>query len=227
MHQIIISQSGLSVGEIETINSLFSDYIFFENKIEFDFEYASVIEVEFFKNKNIRFFDFISIEKWTLFIDIVKNIKKRRGKKGLKFKVMITDFHTSKEEGGEEGGEEKEGDGEGGKEDTEGEDNEPIFFIKKIFLLKNKNDLEFNKGLERIEITIENLDELYFKLHDGRNTDKKEAKEIAEECKHNRPKEFQETDNNRVGIIQSKMIHDNPELMIFIFDDKKRVWKTL
>ncbi|HEY6915640.1 MAG TPA: hypothetical protein VI413_13275, partial [Paludibacter sp.] len=35
-----------------------------------------------------------------------------------------------------------------------------IYFNKAIFILNHKNDLDFIKGLERIEITVENLVEI-------------------------------------------------------------------
>ena len=75
---------GLSLGETEAINNLFSDYYITENIIDYDFEFASILEIEFIKDKSIEFFDFISIEKWSILIEIIKNIKKRRGRKGLK-----------------------------------------------------------------------------------------------------------------------------------------------
>jgi hypothetical protein len=143
LYQIIIDHSGLSLGEIEVINNLFSDYATYEKTIDNDFEYASILELEFIKDKEISFFDYISIEKWTFLIEIIKNIKKRRGKKGLRFKITITDVYKPVN-----------------NDDNDDNDRYSIF-SKTLFLLNHKNDLDFIKGLERIEITIENIVEIY------------------------------------------------------------------
>lgn len=149
MAQITINHVGLSLGEIEAISNLLLDYPTYENTVENDFEYASILEIEFIKHKDIAFFDFIPIEKWTVLIEIIKNIKKRRGRKGLRFKVIIID-----EERANHNGEKIEEEGEPLKENI-------ISYNKTIFILNHRNDLDFIKGLERIEITIENLVEIY------------------------------------------------------------------
>ena len=61
MFQIIINQAGLSLGEIEAINNLFSDHYITENIIDYDYEFASILEIQFIKDKSLEFFDFISI----------------------------------------------------------------------------------------------------------------------------------------------------------------------
>jgi len=63
LFQIIINQAGLSLGEIEAINNLFSDHHITENIIDYDYEFASILEIQFIKDKSLEFFDFISIEK--------------------------------------------------------------------------------------------------------------------------------------------------------------------
>ena len=55
LYQIIVSQWGLSLGEIETINNLFKDYYISENSINQDVGYASTLEIEFVKNKDTEF----------------------------------------------------------------------------------------------------------------------------------------------------------------------------
>jgi hypothetical protein len=139
LYQIRINHIGLSTGEIEAINNLFSKYTVHETKTDHDFEYASILEVEFVKDIQIAFFDFISIDNWAFLIEIIKNIKKRRGKKGLRFKTAITE--VNKYNG------------------SNGYYDEPVILKKTAFLLNHRNDLDFNKGLERIEIAIENLTE--------------------------------------------------------------------
>ena len=57
LYQIIVSQWGLSLGEIETINNLFKDYDILENPINQNVGYASTLEIEFLKNKDTDFFD--------------------------------------------------------------------------------------------------------------------------------------------------------------------------
>ena len=140
MYQIRINHTGLSTGEIEAINNLFSKYAILEAKTDHDFEYASILELEFVKDIQIAFFDFISIDNWASLIEIIKNIKKRRGKKGLRFKTAITE--VNKYNGS-----------------NEFYDEEPVILKKTAFLLNHRNDLDFNKGLERIEIAIENFTE--------------------------------------------------------------------
>ena len=61
LFQLIINHSGLSLGEIEAINNLFSDYAIYENTTDNDFEYASILDIEFIKYKKISFFDFIRL----------------------------------------------------------------------------------------------------------------------------------------------------------------------
>ena len=143
MFEISINHAGLSLGEIEAINNLFSDYPIYENTVGNDFEYASILEIEFVKYKDIAFFDFIPIEKWSILIEIIKNIKKRRGKKGLRFKIIISETERDN------------------YNDNDDDEEEITSFNKTIFILNHKNDLDFIKGLERVEITIENLVEIY------------------------------------------------------------------
>jgi hypothetical protein len=140
LYQIRINHIGLSTGEIEAINNLFSKYTVHETKTEHDYEYASILEVEFVKDIQIAFFDFISIDNWTFLIEIIKNIKKRRGKKGLRFKTAITEVNKYNGSNGYY-------------------EEEPVILRKTAFLLIHRNDLDFNKGLERIEIAIENFTE--------------------------------------------------------------------
>jgi hypothetical protein len=140
LYQIRINHIGLSTGEIEAINNLFSKYTVHETKTDHDFEYASILEVEFVKDIQIAFFDFISIDNWAFLIEIIKNIKKRRGKKGLRFKTAITEVNKYNGSNGYY-------------------DEEPVILKKTAFLLNHRNDLDFNKGLERIEIAIENFTE--------------------------------------------------------------------
>ena len=167
MFQIIINQAGLSLGEIEAINNLFSDHYITENIIDYDYEFASILEIQFIKDKNLEFFDFISIEKWSILIEIIKNIKKRRGRKGLKLKIIIIDVDKLNYKNNNENEEEEE------------DDNQEIIFRETSFLLDHKNDLDFIKGLERIEITIENISEIYEfqKLKEEKETDNKKTNE--------------------------------------------------
>jgi len=165
LFQIIINQAGLSLGEIEAINNLFSDHYITENIIDYDYEFASILEIQFIKDKSLEFFDFISIEKWSILIEIIKNIKKRRGRKGLKLKIIIIDVDKLNYKNNNENKEE--------------DNNQEIIFRETSFLLDHKNDLDFIKGLERIEITIENISEIYEfqKLKEEKETDNKKTNE--------------------------------------------------
>lgn len=216
LYQIIVSQWGLSLGEIETINNLFKDYYISENSINQDVGYASTLEIEYVKNKDTDFFDCITIDKWTDLVGVIKNIKKRRGRKGLKLKITITDYFESEDtidvnvhvKNSEDA-------------DTKREV-ELLFFKRTIFLLVHKIDSEFIKGLERIEVAIENLTELFKKILQSSFSEDQNEKNKHEYSKaeyyHSLLDDYDGTTGNRESEIQ---------MQIFLFDDKKRVWKNL
>ena len=216
LYQIIVSQWGLSLGEIETINNLFKDYEVLENPINQNVGYASTLEIEFVKNKEMEFFDCIPIEKWTDLVEVIKNIKKRRGKKGLKLRITITDYFESGEAI----------DTNKYVKSSDGTDNnreiELLFFKRTIFLLVHKIDSEFIKGLERIEIAIENFTELFRKLTQSsvsKDHQKKGRYEFDNTNYYHSPNgDYEWTIGNGENGIQ---------MQIFLFDDKKRVWKNL
>ncbi|WP_458744046.1 hypothetical protein [Candidatus Nitrosocosmicus sp. T] len=216
MYQIIVSQWGLSLGEIETINNLFKDYEVLENPLNQNVGYASTLEIEFVKNKETEFFDCIPIEKWTDLVEVIKNIKKRRGKKGLKLRITITDYFES----GEAINTNKY------VKSSDGTDNkreiELLFFKRTIFLLVHKIDSEFIKGLERIEIAIENITELFRKLTQSSVSKDHQKKDRYgfdnTNYYHSLNGDYEWTIGNGENWIQ---------MQIFLFDDKKRVWKNL
>ena len=216
LYQIIVSQWGLSLGEIEAINNLFKDYYISENYINQDVGYASTLEIEFVKNKDTEFFDCYAIEKWTDLVGVIKNIKKRRGRKGLKLKITITDYFES-EDTIDVNVHIKNSD----DADTEREV-ELLFFKRTIFLLVRKVDSEFIKGLERIEVAIENLTELFKKVSQSSFSEDQYEKNKHEygkaEYYHSLRDDYNRTTGNRESEIQ---------MQIFLFDDKKRVWKSL
>lgn len=184
LFQVIINYFGLSLGETQAINNLFSRYNVDENEIEPDYEYASILEIEFIKDEKMPFFEFIPIDKWSTLIEIIKNVKKRRGKKGLKFKLIITGIYNL--------------------ENTECD--KPKTLKKEIvFLLNHKDSIDFNKGLERIEITIENIIETneYHK---------------SQPSKQETDKEFTKNTN------KNKTVNDELDSISFIFDETKRRW---
>lgn len=184
LFQVIINYFGLSLGETQAINNLFSRYNVDENEIEPDYEYASILEIEFIKDEKMPFFEFIPIDKWSTLIEIIKNVKKRRGKKGLKFKSIITGIYNL--------------------ENTECD--KPKTLKKEIvFLLNHKDSIDFNKGLERMEITIENIIETneYHK---------------SQPSKQETDKEFTKNTN------KNKTVNDELDSISFIFDETKRRW---
>ncbi len=184
LFQVIINQFGLSLGETQAINNLFSRYNVDENEIEPDYEYASILEIEFIKDKKMPFFEFIPIDKWSTLIEIIKNVKKRRGKKGLKFKSIITEIYDL--------------------ENTE-YDKPKTLRKKTVFLLNHKDNIDFNKGLERIEITIENIIE----------TDESQKPQAS---KQETEKEVAKDTN------QNKAANDDLNSINFVFDESKRRW---
>lgn len=217
MYQIIVGQWGLSLGEIETINNLFKDYYVSENPLNQNVGYASTLEIEFLKNKDTDFFDCITIEKWTDLIGVIKNIKKRRGRKGLKLKITIADYFESGDTIDVDANNKN-----GDDADIEREV-ELLFFKRTIFLLIHKIDSDFIKGLERIEVAIENFTELFKKISQSSIPEDKNEKNRheygeAEENYNSLRNNYNMPTGNRESEIQ---------MQIFLFDDKKRVWKNL
>ncbi len=217
MYQIIINQFGLSIGETEIINNLFRDYNTCENTVEYNFEYASILEIEFIKDISSDFFQFISIEKWSFLLEIIKNIKKRRGKKGLYFKITIVNTAAEKRNADSDTDTDTDTQVEGKTYNK----NEKTFLKQITFTLNQKNDYDFIKGLERIEITIENLDEIYSQHQKKENGEiylqsKKENKDSEEEQnKKNNYHHHPEGDNTT-----SK----RQEYIRFLFDEIRRKW---
>jgi hypothetical protein len=88
----------------------------------------------------------------------------------------------------------------------------------------HKIDSDFIKGLERIEVAIENLTELFKKLsqssisEDQIEKDKYEYGKAGYNYNHNH-----RADNDGTTCESENEI----QLQIFLFDDKKRVWKNL
>ena len=204
MYQVIINHWGLSLGEIEAIKNNFNNYEVIESYLQKNSDYASILEIEFMKNISDEFFNGISIDKWNIFVDIIKNIKKRRGNKGLQFKLTITDYFEEPQ-----------------YQDEDIKDKiELLFFRSMIFLLRHKNHNEFIKGLERIEIAIENIVEL--------SKQTKKFYNAADESPTNQ------------SIVKKDSVHyggrdqqnhrhfgTNIQLYVFIFDVDKRIWRTL
>jgi hypothetical protein len=216
LYQIIVSQWGLSLGEFETINNLFKDYEVLESPINQNVGFASTLKIEFVKNKEMEFFDCMPIEKWTDLVEVIKNIKKRRGKKGLKLRITITDYFESKE-AINTNKYVKSSDGTDNKREIE-----LLFFKRTIFLLVHKIDSEFIKGLERIEIAIENITELFRKLTQSSVSKDHQKKDRYEFDKTNY---YHSPNGDHEWSIRNE--ENEIQMQIFLFDDKKRVWKNL
>ena len=86
------------------------------------------------------------------------------------------------------------------------DEEEPIIFNKTVFLLNHKKDLDFIKGLERIEIMIENIVEMY-------TYENRKVKE--EQGANNIPTKDK---------IRNKVVNKNEDIMILIFDEINRKW---
>ena len=89
-------------------------------------------------------------------------------------------------------------------------------------MLVHKIDSEFIKGLERIEIAIENITELFRKLTQSsvsKDHQKKDRYEFDNTNYYHSPNgDYEWSIRNEENEIQ---------MQIFLFDDKKRVWKNL
>ena len=219
MYQIIVGQWGLSLGEIETINNLFKDYYVSETSLNQNVSYASTLEIEFLKNKDTDFFDCITIEKWTDLVGVIKNMKKRRGSKGLKLKITISDYFES----GDTFDVDFDANIKNGDDVDIEREVELLFFKRTIFLLIHKIDSEFIKGLERIEVAIENFTELFKKISQSSISEDQNEKNRYEYGKaegyyHSLRNNYDMPAGNRGSEIQ---------MQIFLFDDKKRIWKNL
>jgi len=215
LYQIIINHWGLSLGEIETINNIFKSYDLTESEVQQNSSYASILEIEFIKNISDEFFTCIPIDKWNLFVEVIKNIKKRRGNKGLKFRLSITEYFEENQYQDEIIAE---------KNTSHNTDNkeveiELLFFRRMIFLLGHKNNEEFIKGVERIEIAIENITEIF-------NQTKKIDGSLAESLFNKQSSK--ETASGRMKN-DKKHVHlgTNIQLYVFTFDYSKRIWKPL
>jgi len=210
LYQVIINHWGLSLGEIETINNIFNSYEVVESELQRNSEYASTLEIEFIKNISDDFFNCISIDKWNVFVDVIKNIKKRRGNKGLKLRLTITDYFEETQYRNED------------MVDVNDKNDkiELLFFKRTIFLLQHKNHNEFIKGLERIEIAIENIAELFNqtkKFYNSMEISHFNTPNVPEDSIH-----IQETNQ-----LKHRHYETSLQLYIFIFDFDKRIWKAL
>ena len=74
-----------------------------------------------------------------------------------------------------------------------------------MFLLNHKDSIDFNKGLERIEITIENIIEA-------------DESQKSQSSKQETDKGFTKNTN------QNKIVNDELNSISFIFDETKRRW---
>jgi len=210
LYQVIINHWGLSLGEIETINNIFNSYEVIESELQKNSEFASTLEIEFIKNISDDFFDCISIDKWNIFVDVIKNIKKRRGGKGLKLILTITDYSEETLDRDEDMVD----------INDKGDKIELLFFRRIIFLLQHKNHHEFIKGVERIEIAIENIAELFSqskKFYDSEEKSQVNTSSAREDHTRSQLKNEQ----------WQRHFETDIQLYIFIFDTDKRIWKTL
>jgi hypothetical protein len=179
-----------------------------ENVVSKSNDYASTLEIEFIKNSTEGFFKCIPIGKWNDFVDILKNIKKRRGSKGIMFKMTITEYSEDTKE-------QLTTQNEKVVEQSQVQDNqveiELLFCRRIIFLLSAKKDSDFTKGLERIEITIENLTDIFNRI----------AKPFPQDAKIGSARSNMNFEPNQLNIL------NQVQLFIFLFDVEKRVWKNL
>jgi hypothetical protein len=208
LYQIILNHWGLSLGEIETINSIFNNHDIIETNVSKTPDFASTLEIEFIKNCTEDFFGSIPMGKWSELVEITKNIKKRRGNKGLKLKITITEYLEDtialSTQGNEKIIEQR-------QLQYDEVEKELLFCRKLIFLLVEKRDTDFIKGLERIEITIENLTDVLNKIVKSPPlTDEINCEPLNTDIYANQLSTFSQ-------------IH----LFIFVFDRERRVWKNL
>ncbi len=82
---IKLRHSGLSQGEVEILFSLLSDpYDVSDNPVEdFSSEYVSMLGMDFPLAYERGFFKNFGIERWERIKEVLKNLKWRRGKKGI------------------------------------------------------------------------------------------------------------------------------------------------
>ena len=83
---IILRHSGLSLGEIEILFNMLRDPFEVNEQIKeiIDEEYVSMIDLSFPIPYDKNFFKTFEMDKWENIKEILKNLKWRRGKKGVK-----------------------------------------------------------------------------------------------------------------------------------------------
>ena len=86
-----------------------------------------------------------------MLVDVLKNIKKRRGNKGLRFRITITEYIEADES--EDPSNDDNSNSQIGSNNSEVEV-ELLFRRRMVYLLLYKGDSEFIKGLERIEVSM-------------------------------------------------------------------------
>ena len=117
---------GLSLVEIEVLYNILSGSfnILEEEKQLDDPEYVSMVKIEFPLPYNESFFQLFTVERWFKIKGIIKEIRRRRGRKGLKAFLCFCGISSE---------------------------------IKShlIFSLMNKNDRQFEVGVEKIEYLVD------------------------------------------------------------------------
>ena len=85
------SYYGLAPFEIEVIyNVLSSSFDVYEEQLTIDDnQYVTMVEIEFPLPFNESFFQFLTMERWYKIKGIIKEIKRRRGKKGVKIFICF------------------------------------------------------------------------------------------------------------------------------------------
>lgn len=91
---IVLRHSGLSIGEIEILFNVLRDPFEVNEQIEEipDENYVSVVNVSFPLSYDRSFFKKFGMDKWEQIKEILKNLKWRRGKKGIK---LVLKFGSS------------------------------------------------------------------------------------------------------------------------------------
>lgn len=83
---IILRYSGLSLGEIEILFNMLRDPFGVSEQIEEnpDENYVSIVNISFPLSYNKNFFRTFGMDKWEQIKEVLKNLKWRRGRKGVK-----------------------------------------------------------------------------------------------------------------------------------------------
>ena len=126
---------GISPWEFEVIyDTLRRSFEVEEKQLQLDDpQYVSMIEIGFPSRFGESFFQGFTMDSWFKIKGVIKDIKKRRGRKGLKAFIRFSGYGSGSESGSGSGSE----------------------IVDLVFPLLSKGDRQFEMGIEKIEYLVD------------------------------------------------------------------------